>query len=154
VKKSQLRNIIKESIKELMTEQSQCSNIQAPSSNVTGGAQSGWYNSSNALVIACNGMLPGWFQNCPNCVTANIAALDLPPSNFQNMIQNGFNNNGCQFLLNWMQNPSHEVTSVPSFGSNQQGWPPKFFYPGENPIWQAKKHKKWHFVNRFYGQNC
>ena len=98
-------------------------------------------------------MLPGWFQNCPNCVAANTAALDPPPSNFQNMIQNGLNNQGCQFLLNWMNNPNHSVVSVPGFGSNHQvTHPPKFFYPGENPMWQAKKHRKWHFVNMLYGQ--
>ena len=152
MKKSQLRKLIKESIKELMTEQNQgCSNIPAPPP-ITG--QSGWYNSSNPLVIACNGMLPGWFQGCPNCVTGNSTALDPPPSNFQNMIQNGFTNNGCQFLLNWMQagapNYIHMVGA--QFGPNAGS--AKFFYPGENPIHQAKKMKKWHYVTSLHGNNC
>jgi hypothetical protein len=46
MKKSQLRNIIKESIKQLMNEQtSGCSNIPAPPP-ITG--QSGWYNTSQS----------------------------------------------------------------------------------------------------------
>jgi hypothetical protein len=68
-------------------------------------------------------MLPGWFQNCPNCVTANTTSLDPPPSNFQNMIQNGFNNQGCQFLVNvevdmcWIYT-IHGHGNWPSMGRN------------------------------------
>jgi len=152
MKKLQLKNIIRESIKELINEQtSGCSNIPAPGSTT---GQSGWYNSSNPLVIACNGMLPGYFQGCPNCVTANTTSLDPPPSNFQNMIQNGFNNQGCSFLQNWMSagapNYTHMVGA--QFGPNAPAG--RLFYPGENPIHQAKKMKKWKFVTDLHGANC
>tara|TARA_Y100000361_G_C11145514_1_gene337785 strand:- start:1280 stop:1723 length:444 start_codon:yes stop_codon:yes gene_type:complete len=147
MKKSELKKLIRESIKELMTEQSQCSNIQAPGS-ITG--QSGWYNTGHPVVQACNGMLPGYFQNCPNCVAANTAAMGSPPSNFQNMIQNGFNNQGCSFLQNWSSNPNHQVGS--SFGPNVHSG--RLFYPGENPMHQANKLKKWIFVQNLHGNNC
>ena len=149
MKKLKLKSIIKESIKELMTEQTGggCSTIPAPSSSSPSTA---WYNSSQPMVVACNGMLPGWFQGCPNCLTANNAALQSPPSNFQNMIQNLFNNQGCQGLNNWMSAPNHKVHSVG--GSN--AYAGRLFYPGENPIHQAKKMKKWKFTLDLYGQNC
>ena len=151
MKKSELRNIIRESIKGLMNEQSQCSNIQAPGS-ITG--QTGWFNSSNPLVIACNGMLPGWFQNCPNCVTANSTSLDPPPSGFQNIIQNGFSNQGCQFLANWMSAGAPNYTHMPSSVGGPNAAAGRLFYPGENPIWQRNKMKKWAWTQSFHGQNC
>jgi hypothetical protein len=160
INKSQLKNIIRRSIKELMKESIQqlmneqtsgCSNIPAPPP-ITG--QSGWYNTSQSEVQACNGMLPGWFQNCPNCVTANTTSLNPPPSNFQNMIQNGFNNQGCQFLVNWQQTGAPNYTRMPQSVGGPNAQAGRLFYPGENPIWQAKKMKKWKFVQDLHGANC
>ena len=153
MKKTELRKIIRESIIELINEQSgsnnssTCSNIPAPG-GITG--QSGWYNTNNSLVQACNGMLPGWFQGCPNCVNANTTGFDAPQSNFQNMVQNGFANNGCPFLLNWMTAPNRQPQSVG--GSNAAAG--RLFYPGENPSHQANKMKKWTFVTSLHGNNC
>ena len=118
MKKSQLRNIIKESIKELMNEQGTCPN-GVNSVNVKGMGNDPCYSNNS-----CYGLT----------------------SNFINNMNNGFNNananptqqnNGCEWLGNKKTAKRNAWIGLQTSGTA--------FCVGENPNWQARlfNQRKW-----------
>ena len=141
MKKSQLRKVIRESIKGLMNEQNQP--LTACRQQILN-----QYNISytNGFIYALVAYPPG-MDSCsaPNYNTPNFHnAFDLLQqgtviSQFQTNMTNGFNNNGCSFITNKFNSI---LNSLPCMQINAG----QCIWSESNPVWQAKKINKMNYL--------
>ena len=137
MKKSQLRNIIRESIKELMTEQvglTQCRQQILSQYNIQGFIYG--LTAYPPMMDSCNA--PNY--NTPNFHNAfNLLQQGTVTSQFQTNMTNGFNNNGCSFITNKFNTIANSLPCM-QINAGQCIW------SGSNPVWQAKKMLKMNYL--------
>ena len=139
MKKSQLKNIIKEAIKELMNEQNQP--LTACRQQILN-----QYNITSGFFYSLVAYPPGMDScNAPNYNTNNFHnAFNLlqqgtVTSQYQTNMTNGFNNNGCSFITNKFNTIANSLPCM-QINGGQCVW------SQPNPVWQAKKILKMNYL--------
>ena len=128
MKKSQLKKIIRESIKELITEQ-------------WGPIPSSYCNQ------ACHNT-PNSQQACSNVSSAISMSSYGINQNYHNNLMNAYNNNGCNALLSKRNDKAWQMYNLINNGLNSS------FCAGDNPIQQSQLYNRARYANHLHEQLC
>jgi len=149
MKKSQLRNIIRESIKGLMNEQSGYCGITGPvGSNTnypncthsTSNSQQACSNIQGAFNQAFNGTLP-------------MSTFGIN-QNYHDNCMNAYNNNGCNALLSKRNQKWWQMDALINNGLHTSGYGKQPLCAGDNPIHQSRLYNRGLYAWSLYNQLC